>query len=206
MGTKAREQFDNTSARSIQLAGMHAQLKQTQAFPPETVDDVMRAAVALCVASMDAYFTRRFVEVLIPYLKKNGPNDRLASLLGDAGLDTAEALRLAAMDRPFRRIRSLVAAHLATYTTQRFNRIDELFLCFGVKNLCGHSQGWLGRKRLLRSVELLVERRHAIVHSGDRDKHGNLRPVDDSKLMKRMEDLVKFVHSADALIAKAIKI
>jgi hypothetical protein len=155
---------------------------------------------------MDAYFTRRFVEILIPYLKKNGPNDRLTSLLADAGLDTAEALRLASMNRPFRRIRSLVAAHLSTYTTQRFHKIDELFLCFGVRNLCGHSQGWLGRKRLLRSVELIVERRHAIVHSGDRDKHGRLRDIDEPSLSKRMEDVVKFVRSADALIAKAVKI
>ena len=35
--------------------------------------DLVRASIALAVAAMDAYFTNKFTEVLIPYLKEKGP-------------------------------------------------------------------------------------------------------------------------------------
>lgn len=158
------------------------------------------------VAAMDAFFTRRFAELLVPFLKKNGANARLTTLLQAAGLDTHVALELAVMDRPYRRIRSLVQQHLSTYTTQRFHAIDELFLGLGVKDLSKHAQGLIKRKRLLRSVELLVERRHLIVHEGDIAQNGGLNVVDAAELSRRLADVRTYVIHADSLINKAVKV
>ena len=169
-------------------------------------DDVLRGAVVLSVAAMDAYFTRRFAELLVPFLKKKGPNAKLIRMLEIAGLNTAVALELAVMERPYRRIRSLVQRYLSTYTTQRFQAIDELFLALGVKDLSKNAQGMAHRKTLLRRVELLVERRHQIVHEGDNSQNGKLNHIDANESIGRLQDLMVYVEKADTLIAKAVSV
>lgn len=154
---------------------------------------------------MDAYFTRRFAELLVPFLKKHGPYDRLIDMLERAGLDTRAGLELAAMDRPFRRIRALVQKHLSSYTTQRFRVIDESFLSLGVKDLSRHAQGVAKRKQLLRSVELLVERRHSIVHEADVGKNGKLMRIDGGEIVRRLSHVTVYVQSAAGLIDKTVK-
>jgi hypothetical protein len=165
-----------------------------------TYEDMGRAGIVLSVAAMDAYFTRRFTEILGPYLKAKGPSDDLVALLQAAGFDTRQALELLTMERPYRRIRSLVDSHLERYTTQRFDAIDRLFLCFGLKSLCANAQSRSRRATLLRSVEILVERRHEIVHTGDHDKHGKIVPLDFTEFAKRIRDLNIFVQNADEII------
>ena len=187
------------------MAGLHAEMR-VNGETSARVDDVMRGAAVLQVAAMDAYFTRKFIDLLIPYLKKHGPNQRLVKMLSEAGLDTAQALQMATMKRPFRRIRTLITAHLDTYTTQRFRAIDELFVCFGVKELSKNAAASTHQKQLLRRVEMLVERRHAIVHAGDALKGGKLRAVKSKQLLTRITAVLTFVKAADALLAKAVKI
>ena len=205
LSEKALAQFVSTSQRSQDLANLYVSLR-TSHSPPNNVDDVMRAAVVLQVASMDAYFTRKFIDVLMPYLRSHGPNTRIIKLLSEAGLNTEQALVMATMDRPFRRIRTLITSHLETYTTQRFRAIDELFVCFGVKDLSQHAQASIHRKSLLRRITALVKRRHAIVHAGDIQKGGKLSPINAKQLLGRMEAVLLFVQAADDLIGKAIKI
>ena len=163
-------------------------------------EDMARAGVVLAVAAMDAYFTRRFTEVLVPFIKARGATDELVTLLQAAGLDTRQALELLAMDVPYRRIRTLVESHLDRYTTQRFAAVDRLFLCFGLKDLCAHAQKRAGRATLLRSVELLVERRHSIVHSGDHNKLGKVVPLDFRLFNTRLHHLNSIVRHADFII------
>ena len=52
------------------------------------LSDMVRLATTLGVASMDTYFTARFAELLVPYIKSNGPTPGLVQILSDAGLDT----------------------------------------------------------------------------------------------------------------------
>ena len=62
------------------------------------------------------------------------------NILYEAGLDTNEALNLIKMDRPFRRIRSLVTIYYRKYTTHRFDIIDKLFLSFELKKISDKAQ------------------------------------------------------------------
>jgi hypothetical protein len=71
-----------------------------------------RASIVLAVSAMDQFFTRRYCELLVPFLKKHGPTDGLVDMLGSAGFDVREALIAIRMKRPYRRIRTLIEAHL----------------------------------------------------------------------------------------------
>jgi len=203
--SKALQNFMHTIKRSLDLVRLYIELVKSP-NPPSSASDVVRSAVVLSVAAMDAYFTNKFVEMLVPYIRKRGPNNELIDILEKAGLDTEQALVMATMSRPFRRVRSLVQNYFEKYVTQKFDVIDKLFLCFGLKNLTKHTQGITKRKRLLRSIELLVERRHQIVHDGDLNSHGKLRRIDPTSVLGRIEDLAAFVEAADILLNSATKV
>ena len=153
---------------------------------------------------MDAYYTNRFVEVLVPYIKNKSLTDGLYDLLQKAGLDAKQAVYIATMSNPFRRIRSLVQQHLERYPTQTFNRIDELFLCFGIKDFSQNVEKKTGRKTLRRSIELLVQRRHEIVHRGDLNLHLHLQRISPKLILRRLKDMNTFVWHSQLLLRNII--
>ena len=84
--------FNATSARAKALIALHASLSPAQIAAMPDPNDLLRSAIALSIAGMDAYFTDRFSESLVRFLKKNGAKPDLISLLFGAGLDTKVAL------------------------------------------------------------------------------------------------------------------
>ncbi|MDF7809532.1 HEPN domain-containing protein [Pontiellaceae bacterium B12219] len=167
--------------------------------------EVCRGGIVTVVAAFDAYFTFRFSECVVPLLKKEGPSDGLVKLLSDAGMDLHAALGLLHMARPYRRIRSLVESHFSEYTTQKFTVIDELYLALGLKNFTDNVQKKSKRKTLKSSVQHLIRRRHAIVHSGDIDRHGKARMIDPYQILKKMDDAKKFVDNAELIVNSRMK-
>jgi len=173
-----------------------------------TTTDLLRSAIVLSVASMDAYFTDKFSDLLVPELKKKNKKigKPLENLLKEAGLDDLqECLSLLAMKRPYRRIRAFVTTYLETKTTQRLKAIDKLYLCFGIKKFCASVEGRLGRKNLLTRVQKLVERRHQIVHDGDYTRHHKLRPIDSHQTSRYLVELLDFVAAADSFLNEMFK-
>lgn len=110
--------FNKTMKRCYYLMTMHAlMLKHKSDYP--TPSDMVRSAVVLSVAAMDSYFTNRYAEILIPFIKKHGATKDIISLLSDARLDTKTALEIIAMKRHYRGIRTLVDRHLTNFTAQK---------------------------------------------------------------------------------------
>lgn len=144
---------------------------------------------------MDAYFTRRFCERLVPYLNK-----KLVSLLEDAGLDLVACLQMFAMERPFRRVRATLDNHLINVVTQNFKAIDGLYQCYSIPSLSSACEKRSRRKTLLTSVERIVKRRHAIAHGGDLNSRGKLVPVDLGRTKKRVNDVRTFVEIAETIL------
>ena len=188
--------------RSHNLISLHNSLHEglAQADPVLDFSDLLRAAVVLSVAAMDSYFTDIFAERLVPFLKRKGCNPKLALLLEKSGLDATVALELLSMDRPFRRVRTLIESHLELHVTQRIAIIDALFAAYGIKNLCEHAEGKLKRKLLCRGIELLVERRHAISHDGDLNQHGKLAQIRATWVRNKLKDVQKFVGACDEIL------
>ena len=198
--------FNATSARAKALVALHASLSPAQIAAMPDANDLLRSAIALSIAGMDAYFTDRFAESLVRFLKKNGAKPDLITLLFDAGLDTKVALEMLTMQRPYRRVRTLVEGYLSNYTTQKQGVIDKLFLVYGVKGLCGHAQSHSKKKKLLTSVNGAVLRRHSIVHAGDLNAHNKPRPIDAKLATRYVTNVELFVTNAEAVLHKALKI
>lgn len=204
--SKAYSKFLKTFTRSLKLISTYRSLKNKSrkiGYPSPPVD-MIRASIVLSVAALDAYITDVFSEKLVPYIKKYSPDDLLIDILKEAGLDTREALNLINMYRPYRRIRTLVERYYDRYTTQTFKMIDKLFLAYRLKNISDRAQDKSGRKTLKRSVEILVERRHEIVHDGDYNSHNNLNSINVRQMEKRINDIQLFVQCVDEIICNRI--
>ncbi len=210
--TKAYSEFLGVYGRSIRLAGLSILLQQKSLkdsegqIPDVDAHDPLRAAVVIAVSAMDSYFTSRFVDMLVPFLKCKGPTNALVDMLAKAGLDTRQCLVMISMERPYRRVRTLVDGYLDKYVTQRFSAIDSLFLAYGLKHFSKRVQERLKRQKLLSRIEVLVLRRHEIVHGGDLNAHGRLRPLNGSDTLKRIEEITRFVAGAEALLNNFLKI
>lgn len=204
--SKSYLKFENVVNRSLNLLSLQSTLEGWQAAESTKLDlsDLTRSAIVLAVAAMDAYFTDVFAERLVRYLKRHGPNNDLIELLQSGGFNIRTALELLAMDRPYRRLRSLMAARLERHTAQKVEDIDQLFLAYGLKDFCHNVERMAKRKNLLGRIRGFVERRHAIVHDGDANTFGKLRGVDHREARRRVCDVVTFVGTAEALLSKAL--
>ena len=205
--SKSYIRFEQTVKRSLNLMSLQDAVEQVfmvQGAGEVDPGDLTRAAVVLSVAAMDAYFTDVFAENFIPYLKKRGPSERICKILNDAGLTTKVALNLLSMERPYRRIQTLVEQFFERQTTQRAETVDNLFLSYGLKNFSQNVQKLKRRKTLLRSVQIIVERRHKIAHDGDLNAHGRLNPIDHKKVKRRIMDIVTYVAGAEEILQKKV--
>jgi hypothetical protein len=203
LSSKAYAKFTKSIKRCEELARTYTILaearKQNQKIPAPK--DIIRASATLSVAALDAYITDVFTEYLVPYLKKYKTDTSLINLLSDAGLDTKEALNLLSMDRPYRRIRTLVSKYYSSYTTQRFDAIDKFFLPYRLNKITDNAQKMSGRKSLKSSVQKLISRRHEIVHSGDYNSHGKINNINEKQIGTRIKDLEILVNNIDTIIA-----
>ena len=202
---KPIDKFDSTIERCLILMDLNRSLEKARDkgsdFPAtkEQLCDLSRAAIVLAVSGMDAYFTSKFTELLVPFLKKKGPTPDLVSFLDQAGLNAKTALEMLTMSRPYRRIRTLVDAHLDRMTTQQASVIDALFQAYGIKGFTKHAVAMTKRKTLCSRIEKLVTRRHEIVHESDLNSHGRMQPINTCMLTKQLKDLSLFIHACDDL-------
>ncbi|WP_355661309.1 HEPN domain-containing protein [Halomonas salifodinae] len=168
----------------------------------ESDDDLFRAGIVLSVAAMDAYFTDRFCEALVPYIKKEGLNKGLKELLSNSGMTLEKSIEMFDNKRPKRVMSNLVRRHLSTFVTQNFKTVDKLHKCIGFeKPVTLSAQDQSKRKRLLGSIEKLVERRHKIVHAGDYNQHGRLNQIEYQKTFKRILEIRVLVINIERLLA-----
>lgn len=207
MSSKAFAKFTKTIHRCESLVKSYERLNEidrTEGVDIPTPKDIVRGAVVLAVAALDAYVTDVFAEKLVPYLKRHSPDETLVKLLFDAGLDTKTSLDLLPMDRPYRRIRTLVERYHRTFTTQQFDVIDKMFLCYRIKNLTENAERKSGRVSIRSSVAKLVQRRNQIAHAGDYNDHGRIVSIDEKQIGKRVEDLQKLVTNMDLILENKI--
>lgn len=207
MPTKAHDKFIKTIRRCEQLVESYKKLKELDEEAGSeipTPKDIVRGAVVLSVAALDTYVTDVFAEKLVPYLKSYNPDKSLIELLHNAGLDTKEALNLITMERPYRRIRTLVQGYYASYTTQKFDVINEIFLPYRLMNIVDNAIAMDGRTSLKTSVGKLIERRHQIAHAGDYNSHGGIIAIDEERIGKRIGHLEVLVTNMDAIVCNRV--
>ncbi|MEM7242424.1 MAG: HEPN domain-containing protein [Pseudomonadota bacterium] len=199
--SRPKTQFDNTLARATDLLDIFDQREAD--FAMHGVDlidadrDLVRASMLLSVAGLDHYFTQKFCDKLVGYLKSNEPNDQLVKLLSNSGLNTKSALELLVMDRPFRRVRTMVQDNLSRYTSHRTQKIDQLFQAMGYKKFCKNIEKRAGRRNLLKRVSRLVDLRNDIAHTAHLNSRGLPKAIDRDDVHSLVQDLSIFVAYAD---------
>lgn len=201
---KALTTFHKTIERSEALLKMYGHIITVPQFDTNETKDILRSALSMAVAGMDAFFTDRFTQDIVAYIKEKGATKDMVKILAEAGLDTAQALEMLTMDRPYRRIRTLLDAHLSAYTTQRFHIIDELFSIYKVPKLTENAQGLAKRKELLLSVEHAIERRHVIAHRADCKTTGDPKRIEFVTVENWIKDIKLLVDKCEELIAKVV--
>lgn len=207
MASKAFAKFHKTARRCDTLVDTYTTIHAMNAAGenvPSAPKDIIRAAVVLAVAALDAYVTDVFVEKLATYLKRHRPDDSLVELLLEAGLDTREALSLLTMERPYRRIRNLVRSYYAQYTTQRFDVIDSVFLVYRLNKITDAASRKTRKAHIKRRVEDLIVRRHEIVHAGDYNQANRIQDIDEAKVKRWIKALEDLVTAMDEIICNRI--
>jgi hypothetical protein len=204
MAKKSITKFQNTITRSKGLLAIYSATISKPEFAGHNTTDLIRSALVLAVSGLDNYFTSRFSESLVPFLKKNKPQKNLVDILEKSGLDTIQTLEMLTMDRPYRRIRKLIDQYLSEYTTQKFEVIDKLFIVYAIPNLSIDAQGLSKKKRLLSSINKAIKRRHAIAHAADYNEHDNLSNIDINVVTKWIDDIKLFVEKCEDIISKVL--
>ncbi len=208
--SKSYDKFCSTLQRSYKLIELYRRLrkvkfiKEPQKLFHKDLSDLLRAAIVFSVSAMDAYFTNKFSEILVPFIKKKGATEGIIKLLSDAGLDTKQAVAMIGMQRPYRRVRMLIETYFERFTTQKSDIIDQLLLSVGIKNFSKNAQKLTKRTNLVRRIELLVERRHVIVHEGDLNKHGRIKKIEVNKVERQIQEVQLFVENSETLINKKL--
>ncbi|WP_123643871.1 HEPN domain-containing protein [Histidinibacterium lentulum] len=202
MANKPYSTFEKTVERSRALVELFDTDPQI-----DEKEDLLRAAVILCVAGFDRYFTSKFCDVLVPHLKSGEKigND-LFKRLEVAGFNTEVSLRLIAdsvnnrNSRPFRKIRTIVQSSLSNHTTHRDDAIDALFLDLGLKNLCNNAEKKCNKKGIVKKIMDLVDIRNAIAHEAHVKTSGQPRSIDRDRILKMINATEAFVRSCDQII------
>jgi hypothetical protein len=160
----------------------------------------------MAVAGMDAYFTDKFAEIFVPYIKKFGVerSPDLLDLLQKAEITIAITLGLLSdqRDRPLRTIRRHLDKYFNAYVTQKISVIDKLYACYNLKDLSKNAQNYSGKKELIKNVETIIQLRHEIAHAGHYNSHKKLKTINRTYVQNKINDLKAYINSVDYIISK----
>ncbi len=196
--TGARIRFDETMIRCDALIQLYDSTKN---------DDLLRAEVVLCVAALERYLKDRFLELFIPFLKR----EQRKTGIGKWNKHTEELLTASGVNedfwktcafsptRNFAKISTKVRKHVRKMTLQNKGVIENLYTCYGI-SIIQCAVGIADRKLLWDSVAKLIKRRHQVAHHSDYLNAGKLDEIDKKEIMKRLGHVKKLVDCIDDIL------
>lgn len=192
----AKKRFDETMKRcNAQIA-----LAKTT----DGNDDCLRMAIVLAVSAMERYVKDRFRELLAKYCKRNAGsfNETLAARLKKAGIDESfwTLKTICPQPKPLKTVLNKVARHLGTFPIQSAASIDELYLCYDLKNLTSHAAKKTGLKKVKSSMTRMIARRHAIAHGSDYLFSGRLDAINAKEVSLRLDRLSRFIAAMEEIL------
>lgn len=195
---KAKEKFDRTFERCNKLISLYKSSSQQEQGHGN--QDLLRAAIVLSVAALDAYCTDCFSEHFVSFIKNNEISDKMEKALEKYGLKLRTAVGFLRTDKndAYSIIKELVQKYYERYTTQKIEIIDQLFDLYNLKEITKCAQRRAKDEHLLEDVEKTVNRRHKIVHEGDYDNKriGNVAESD----YKRIQSIKTLVDNMEYII------
>jgi len=205
---KAITKYTKISQRCDEMVALWQELRNhsiSQVSLQTDINDLLRAAIVLKVAGMDAYFTDKFIEMLVPFLRKKGSTPNLLKVIEESGITLSDSINLMRSKKPLQRVRTRVKGRIRKYVTQHYSKIDALYRGFGYTSLCSSAKGYAKDSKLVRNVYLLVRRRNGIVHNGDCDSKGNHKKIAAQAILNKMQDIDTFVYSCEHVLNSQLK-
>lgn len=164
---QARHGFERAALRVVRLIEAHGTLHGGgQGRPAQQAADVLRGAVVLAAAAVDAYVIDAFVEALPPVAKKGGLGLQAPDLM-----DGKAWLHAITTGDPTEHLASVARQKFATKTFQRASSIQSHLREYlgyevpwdDIATRLGHPNGDDARKEL----NGVVARRNSIAHASD---------------------------------------
>ena len=173
-------------------------------------DELIRYVIVLKIASMDTFFTDKFMEMFIPFIKKNGITDGLELVIKKTSITLKESLNFLTQKEPLETLFYKMRNEIRRYVAQDQKRIDFLFKGFGIDSISFAAEEYdntgAGKKDdLLRRVRVLVRRRHSIVHDGDMMIQAGLAKKIGWGTISKIETIDRYVTACEYLLNKQIE-
>lgn len=203
---KAIDAFMATHGRAKTLLKLHS--SGTPGRPKRERGDILRAAVMLAVAAVDAYFHDKILERITPYLKakkgKGLPGDLIKMLEKGGGVE--KLLGIFYEERPHRHIHTIVRQAQADITFQKPDKIESALRLVGVTDfwylVALKMRRRTSKKFLRRKLGQYAARRDAITHEADQATGKRLREISRPYVKLCLEFLTRFIKAADVVIDK----
>ncbi len=103
-------------------------------------EHLIKSLIVTFVAAYDRYFTDRFIEAFIPYIRTKTVSPDFGKFLENCGLDVHETFNLLNHSKPRIRIKSLLVTKLENHVTQTDNSINKLYKFYGIKDFLNNAQ------------------------------------------------------------------
>ncbi len=168
------------------------------------IDTFTRTMIVTSIAAYDRYFTDRFLEALIPYIKANEISKKFSTFLEKNGMTTHLALNLINQSRPRSKFKNEVRKKLNDYVTQNNSKINNLYANFGFKDLLSQAESKSKKKRIVARINKLIKYRNEIVHEARADSNGKLKRFrfkDFNPITNTIVDMAEFMLSVDGIIS-----
>jgi len=210
---KAIEAFDLNIARCRNLITTYGDLRSS-GTSHANASDVLRSAVVLTVAALDAYVHSKVSENLVPYIRRELRRDKkklevIAKILQEKKVTPVDFMEAAARPRPFVQIRKHLDDFIYKQTFQHPGGIEA------ATELIGHPKPWGAVAKIIGSPETdvrrnlaqYIQRRNQIAHEGDRHrskkKAGVRRRIDRSYVDAAVEFISDLVRALDEVLIVA---
>jgi RiboL-PSP-HEPN len=199
--SKALSNFEDTAERSLKLVEAMSVVTEDG-----LAEELLRAAVVLIVAAMDAYFKEIFMERFYAFVLKHNDYALYARIAEKYGyFDMETILQIMPQKKPNKTVVSRIRNGLFYSSMQNPKHINKLFSNLGIHNLSQRAATNTGKKLLLSSVKKTVERRNKIAHHGDRMRKDALYPIEKKTVEYWISQICKFVDSANDIIINETK-
>ncbi len=177
--------FERTLTRVDALLALHSQLHGTRGRPQQHVSDLLRGALVLTMAALDAVVLDAVVASIPDLARQGRGGNNLKKWIDE---DPHGAIACFAAPDPHAALAELCRSRLGNLTLQRAEMIEGVLRdTVGCNAPWDHTAKLLSTKRkqvraadVKRELTTYVERRNRIAHDGDRAPSGRTTPIQRS--------------------------
>jgi hypothetical protein len=205
--------IDRVDSKDAVVILRHGSGLSSQDFSAAAMDDLLRASLTFGVSALDRYLHERVVKKIIACLRSGDLRSAQEKLAIPATLalrmteDWRKASRAGRHTRPANQLRIALQEALHLRTFQSWREIEEAFELMGITALTEKLQTAYGIgdiRPFKNQLNVLVKRRHRVVHEGDlvrhkRAGHSRVHPLKRKYVADSLDFIDQLVEHLEAI-------